>query len=112
MTELEKQVRNLAEYLGCNEGELWSELEPMFKKVSTKTIEGLRIGELLCEDCKVKRAGRMVGQAFTSYVCQACEKDCMHHNTGTPNYCNSCAWKQWKCQRCMQDLGEIQEIRI
>ena len=42
MTELEKEVREIAEYLGCNDGELWSEMSRLIEQEKTKA----RIDEL------------------------------------------------------------------
>lgn len=32
MKDLETEVKEIAEHLGCNEGELWSEMEKLFEK--------------------------------------------------------------------------------
>jgi hypothetical protein len=38
MKDYEKEVRELAEYLGCNEGELWSEMQKLLTKVKADTV--------------------------------------------------------------------------
>jgi hypothetical protein len=37
--ELKKEVLSIAEYLGTNEGELWSEIEPLVDKYTEAAIE-------------------------------------------------------------------------
>lgn len=37
--ELEKQVKSIGEYLGCNENELWSEMKELFHSHTKEVIE-------------------------------------------------------------------------
>lgn len=36
--DLEKEVKSIGEYLGCNEDELWSEVKPLFESICMNTI--------------------------------------------------------------------------
>jgi len=42
----------------------------------------------------------MAGQAFTEFVCAACEKSFSHPNTRVPLLCDECADTHGACVRC------------
>ena len=63
------------------------------------SINGLR----LCEHCAKKRF--VCGSAFTTYVCQKCGKEFLHHNTCIPKICKECSIKYNICQRCGTKLN-------
>ncbi len=51
-----------------------------------------------CQGCFYSR--RVVGHGFTAYICKECEKEHMHHDTGTPKLCKECANKLNVCHQC------------
>jgi len=71
-----------------------------------EVLRRVRFGDLLCNDCTYKMAGRMSGQAFTDFECQRCKRTISYANTGTPNFCKGCAFEAFSCQRCMQPLDK------
>jgi len=61
--------------------------------------------EHLCKWCWYRRSGSLHGQAFTEYVCQRCDQELSHHNTGVPALCTPCAEKTGLCCACCGDMN-------
>jgi fido (protein-threonine AMPylation protein) len=57
----------------------------------------------ICENCDHPR---IVGHAFTRYICKSCNQEKEWHNTGTPTYCPDCSQKLNRCGHCGQFLGQ------
>jgi len=58
----------------------------------------------LCNSCSKKII--WAGQAFTRYICNICNAECIHSNTATPSICRRCSEEQNICQRCEGDIDE------
>lgn len=61
---------------------------------------------LECKECIDKRKNRIAGQAITGFECKYCNRMDSHSNTATPNLCQYCAFRTFKCRRCMQSLDK------
>ena len=49
---------------------------------------------------------RIAGQAFTSFVCENCDKVCKHSNTNTPYVCEACSAQLGVCRHCLAKVDD------
>jgi hypothetical protein len=77
-------------------------------KQKNKIVQkAIRVEELLCDECNLRKMASIVGHGFTDYTCNNCNKVISYSNTGVPKMCKPCAIDTMKCQRCMNDLKVI-----
>ncbi len=62
--------------------------------------EASRAARGVCKACYYIHNPKIVGQAFTDYVCGICCQTARHHNTGVPLYCPTCCKKYELCGSC------------
>lgn len=56
---------------------------------------------MLCKDCQLEKLqGTISGQGFTSWICQECGQQFIHHNTNVPKVCKNCSDKLHICEQC------------
>lgn len=67
-------------------------------------LELLREASRLKFYCKLHSQGVIGGQALRSYDCQQCGRHETWPNTATPQFCEYCAFKGFKCQYCGEPL--------
>ena len=81
-----------------------SRLESTAKRVKAALEDkeaGTRSAHLECATCfYLVRPTKIVGHSFTDFECQRCGAPGVHHNTGVPKLCQTCAVAAGLCVRC------------
>lgn len=70
------------------------------KKPKFELLKEWRFRDIMHTRCM----GGLAGQAFRNYVCEGCNQELSWPNTATPKFCNACAIRGFKCQRCGESL--------
>lgn len=80
------------------------ELRERLERYESDVNADQRMTEKLCRTCFYLRPPSIACQAFTSYVCNNCNKADMYHNGNVPKYCKECASEHNACRRCGADI--------
>ena len=95
IAELEKEVQSKTEaakhFMKCADGVV--EDKVLIEKENSRLKERLERTQKWAYFYQLRKVQGLAGQAFTSFVCAACDKEDTYHNTNVPIFCEECTDK-------------------